>query len=661
MWKIRKNKIFPILLISLAVTLFLVVRVVVPCSAEDKKVYIIGGDDNFPPYEYISANEQVKAYRGFNVDIMKAVALQRGIEIEFRPMTWADALQALDDGEIDAIQGMKYDEVRISKYDFSDEYITSSQVIFVRSGTYISELTELQGHKVAVQKGDIAYHNLNSYSGLTVITVPNQEEAFNLLLTGDVTAVIGNKLAGQYILQRNNQIDNVKMVGIDIAPQSYGAAVKKGNTELINIINMGLHEIKKNGTYDKIYIKWFGELVAHPPAYYRERLILAMAVSIILLVGLLIVGHIGFVLRNEVAKRTSEIKGINEVLLEKNEYIRRENLHKEKILNSGYSGIITLNPAGVIEFVNEYAIQYMNFAQGIGLHYSHTSIADFFPQEDMERIFRGNESIIRGEKNTRDYSMEYTLCLLLEKEMAGIVISFRDITMEKRMQEQLIRKDKMEALGNLVAGIAHEIRTPLTSIKMFTELLPVKYDSISFRQQISRFVPQEVERINGMVNSLLEYARPSTPRPEIFFLKEIMENISILFTGHIEKRGIVLTCSIDRQITVFADKQQIQQVLINILLNSIESMEQQERREIAISCSLGDGVVTILIADTGTGMDEKIASKIFDPFFTTKPAGTGLGLAISYKLIRENNARIWSDSLPGAGAKFYIEIPQHDV
>ncbi len=631
-------------------------------SEEGHKVYIIGGDDNFPPYEYVSSKEDNKAYRGFNVDIMKAVALQSGIEIEFRPMTWADALQALDNGEIDAIQGMKHDKDRINKYDFSDEYITSAQVVFVGNGTYISDLDELRGHKVAVQKGDIAYQNLTSHAAFTVVAVPNQEEAFNLLLAGEVTAVIGNKLAGQYILQRNNHIDKVKMVGPDIDPHMYGVAVKKGNLELVKTINKGIYEIKKNGTYEKIYKKWFGELVDHPPAYYKDRLTIVMIVAIVLFVGLMAAGHISYVLRKEVAKRTREIQGINEVLLEKNEYIRRENLHKGRILNSGYSGIITINQEGIIQFINDYALQYTGFDNASGLHYADTPIIDFFPQDDLNKIFSKNENIIRGEKNTNGYSIKYTLCLLSQEErIEGIVISFRDVTLEKTMQEQLIRKDKMEALGNLVAGIAHEIRTPLTSIKMFTELLPVKYDNTSFRQQISRFVPQEVERINKMVNSLLEYAKPRKPSPEIFNIKQLVEIILILFTGHIEKHGISITNNIDDQLLVFADKQQMQQVLINSLLNSIEAMEEREKKEIAISCTENDVAVIMLIEDSGSGMNEEIICKIFDPFFTTKLQGTGLGLAISYKLIRENNGRIWSESMLGIGTKLYIELPRSCV
>lgn len=632
------------------------------CFAEKGKVYIIGGDDNFPPYEYLSVNDAIKTYRGFNVDIMRAIALQTGIEIEFRPMTWADALQALDNGEIDAIEGMKYDSERADKYEFSDEYITSSQVVFVLNGMYISELDELRGHKVAVQNGDIAYQKLKSHSSFTIVAVPNQEAAFKLLLAGEVTAVIGNKLTGQYILQRNNQVDSVKMIGPDIDPHNYGVAVRKGNYELNQIINQGIREIKRNGTYERIYKKWFGEIVDHPSSYYKDRLTLVMLLAVVLFLGLIAAGHISFALRNEVAKRTREIAGINKTLVEKNEYIKRENIYKEKILNSGYSGIITLNPKGNIQFINDYAVEYMGLGHVIGVHYSTTPVIEFFPAEDIQSFFQEKDNIVRGEKNIKGYSIKYTACLLVQAElMEEIVISFQDITLEKNMQRQLVRKDKMEALGILVAGIAHEIRTPLTSIKMFTELLPVKYDNPSFRQQISRFVPQEVDRINGMVNSLLEYARPRKPRPEMFCLRQLIENILILFTGHIEKYGISITFTIDEAVMIFADKQQFQQILINILLNAIEAMEEQERKNIAISGTVNATTVTMLIEDNGPGMSEEIVNKIFDPFFTTKAQGTGLGLAISYKLVRENNGRIWSDSEPGIGTKLYIEFPSSSI
>ena len=122
-------------------------------AAEHKnRIYYIGGDENFPPYEYLIEVEGQKVYRGFNVDVMKAVALETGIEIEFRPMTWAKVLQELEDGEIDIVQGIKYDVRRIEQYDFSDEYLTTAQAIFVRNDSYINEIDDLRGQKIGYCK-----------------------------------------------------------------------------------------------------------------------------------------------------------------------------------------------------------------------------------------------------------------------------------------------------------------------------------------------------------------------------------------------------------------------------------------------------------------------------------------------------------------------------
>ena len=168
---------------------------------------------------------------------MKAIALETGIEIEFRPMTWAKAITALDEGELDIIQGMKYDQNRIGKYDFSDEYLISSQAIFVRTESYISGLDDIKGQRIAVQEGDIAHQQLKNNLDYKLVPVPYQTDAFQLLLDNEVAAVICNKLAGHYILQRTDNIQKVKTVGTAMNPARYGAAVKKGNKQLLDIIN----------------------------------------------------------------------------------------------------------------------------------------------------------------------------------------------------------------------------------------------------------------------------------------------------------------------------------------------------------------------------------------------------------------------------------------
>ncbi len=629
----------------------------VPVDAESglepHRVYVVGGDENFPPYEFVVEVDGVKAYRGFNVDIMKAVALQTGIEIEFQPMTWASALDALDVGQLDAIQGMKYNAQRAAKYYFVD-YLTSAQSIFVRKETVVTDLDSLRGHKIAVQGGDVAFQRLQASGDYDLVVVADQEEAFSRLLAGQVMAVIGNNLAGQYILQKNKQVDLVKIAGSDIEPGRYGVAVRKGDMQTLRIMQKGIEEIKKNGTYDKIYSKWFGQSIDYPSAYYRDRLVMALSFLAVLLLALALMLYLSYALRQEVHRRTAEIAAINRELLERNEYIKKENLYKEKVLNSGYNGIVTLDGQGYVQYVNDYADKYLACRDAISRHYTATAIGEFFPAGLSDLTGQGK---IADERVILGYLMEYTITRLTASgHLEVLVLEFRDVTVERRLREQLYRKDKMEALGSLVAGIAHEIRTPLTSIKTFAELLPAKYDNPSFRQKISFYVPQEVERVDAMVNNLLDYAKPRKPSRQLTNVQGLVQEVLVLCGGRLKSAGVRVGLLVPDDARAYGDRQQIQQVVINALLNAIDALAGVDRPQIAIRWTEADKAGTIVIEDNGCGMDEQTRSRIFDPFFTTKPTGTGLGLAISYQYIVENDGKLWVESVPDTGTKVYIQL-----
>lgn len=502
--------------------------------AESRKEYIIGGDENFPPYEFVLEVNGQKVYRGFNVDIMKAIALQTGIEIEFKPMVWSEALKALDEGRIDAIQGMKYSEERDEKYDFSDSFITNSQAVFVLKSSPAVNMNDLAGKRIAVQEGDIAYQKLKDSSLYQLVKVPDQATAFELLFSEKVDAVIGNKLVGQYILQQNRKIGMVKLVDQEIDPQKYAIAVKKGNDELLQILNRGLYEIKKNGTYDKIYEKWFGQPLDYPLQYYKKRILMMFYGIGALYLALALMLYVNFLLQREVKRR---------------------------------------------------------------------------------------------------------------------------IATEKQLIERIAQKDKMEAIGNLAAGIAHEIRNPLTSIKTFVELLPQKYDNPLFREKISYFVPREIERLNSLLNTLLDYARPRKSLQQTENLLDLVRNTLVLFGTMFEKNKIRIAVEIDPDLKVFVDRQQIQQVFINVIMNAVEATEGVSEPKILIAAEQKAKEVIIVFQDNGMGIENDNLRKIFDPFFTTKPTGTGLGLAVSYQILKENMGRIWVESKPGEGTKVFISLP----
>lgn len=630
----------------------------IPVKQDRYIVLKVAGDNNFPPYEYIDENS---SYTGFNVDIMRVIALTTGIDIQFHPMSWNDACEKLKNGEVDIIEGMKYTKDRDRYYDFSSEYLENSQSIFVLSNNRtINEFEDLKYKKVAIQKGDIAVSNLNELKDVNIKYTDNQEQAIQALLKGTADAYIGNTLTGVFLINKIGARNGIKIVGKTLNPTKYSLAVKNGDTETLDIINKGLKEIKRNGTYDKIYRKWFGQPVNMPSWYINRMIFFSSMIILVLTIIMLVFYRWNSALKKEVDKQTRKINTANEILVKKNSRIKLERDFREQILNNIFSGVATINSEGIISFTNRLAQTILNTNKTnlTGKHFEDTLIKEFFSWDDVNEDNRIKELMI----NNRKVYLSYKVSLLnsTDKDMNEAIIIFRDMTEEVLMQENIRTKDKLQSLGNLVSGIAHEIRNPLTSIKTYAELIPRKFDNPKFRTMVSRDIPQEIDRLNTLINDLLEYSRPRKPFKERILLCDAVNGAMLLLKNKVENEKIVIENYIDKEIFVCIDKNHFRQVLINIILNAIESMDKAERK-IELSSESSNDNIFLFIKDNGCGIDEESMNKIFNPFYTTKPTGTGLGLFVSYQLLSENNAEIMLDSTAGIGTTFTIKFKDTEV
>ena len=611
---------------------------------ENKKIITVAGDAYFPPFEFLDERDGLKVYRGFNIDLIRAVIAKTDLELQFLPLPWEEALRALQEGRVDAVGGMKYDAERAHYFDFSEEYLISSLAIFVaRDNSIIVELSDLENRRIAVQKDDIAYQKLKNRV-LELTATVSQEEAIKLLLAGKVDAVVGNRMAGQYIVQRLGAMERVKSVGGFINPERYGFAVRRGNEELLAKFNEGLRKVKNDGSFDQIYFKWFGEPVDYPAYYYKKYLsYLGLGLLAALLLSL-VFWRINVVLKREVAHRTQELKQANEELVRMNRYIQDVNRYQSSVLNSGYGGILTSDAAGVIRFANRYACERL----AINGEATGKNLRDIAGCDWIAAVLQTGDAT--GEVQLGPDWIEYAvLRLAAENQQEEIIVHFRDISEEKKLREDVGKRHKMEALGQLVASIAHEIRTPLTSIKTFTEMLPNKYDNADFREKISRFVPQEIERLNRVVNDLLSYANPPAVQQERLPLKSLVDGVLVYFADAISRQGIRLSIDFDDQLPVWVDRHQMKQVLINVLLNAVQALEGRTAPRLRLSAEQREGVVHLLVTDNGPGISSEVLHKAFEPFYTTKTGGTGLGLFVSYQLARRNGVEIQLESPPVGG------------
>lgn len=655
------KKVFSITLILVVVcTVFLVFSIF--GKSEDAQQYTriilkVAGDNNFPPYEYVDENG---SYTGFNVDILRAIALQTGIEIQFHPMTWKDACEKLKLGEVDMIEGMKFTKERSQYYDFSEEYLENSQSIFVKGDNGdIDNFQSLSGKKVGVQRGDMVVSNLQQLQGVNIIYAKDQQHAMQRLLNGEVDAYIGNTLAGVFLMNREGTREKIKIVGETLNPAKYAVAVKKGDDEILEIINRGLKEIKKNGTYDKIYRKWFGQSIQLPSWYVRRVLLGIVVVLCIFMIGMFIFYRWNHLLKKEVKKQTHALNAANENLIKKNVQIKQERDFREQILNQIFSGIVTVNREGIITFANRVAHQILSMEDVdlIGKHYQDTLVQHIFYKNDLMGKNHEKELIINNQNRIIHYKVN--LLNSVDEEMDEIIIIFRDVTEERWMQENIKTKDKLQSLGNLIAGIAHEIRNPLTSIKTYAELIPKKFDNSNFRKMVSQDIPLEIDRLNSLIRDLLEYSRPRKPFKERIDLLDAIHSALKLLKNKIKKDNIDIEMDISKDACIYMDKNHLRQILLNIFLNAVESMDKGEKK-IRIAVKELEHKVLLQISDNGSGMDKDSLGKVYNPFYTTKPNGTGLGLFVCYQLLTENKAKIKFQSVKGEGTTCTIQFYQSE-
>jgi len=230
----------------------------------------------------------------------------------------------------------------------------------------------------------------------------------------------------------------------------------------------------------------------------------------------------------------------------------------------------------------------------------------------------------------------------------------------KTATERLLVQERMAAAGQIASGMAHEIKNPLAAIKTFSEFLPEKYDDPVFREKFFRIVPAEIQRINKIVQELSMFARPSPLQLQPIRLIPLIEDTLSLLSNQCLKQGVTVHAAFrDDGHVVQADPQQLKQVLLNLLLNSLEAMAQGGRLE--VSTSVEGSRLTLRIADTGSGISPELQRRIWDPFFTTKARGMGLGLAIVKGIVERHGGEITLSSAPGQGTTVQLQLPTSQV
>jgi len=239
--------------------------------------------------------------------------------------------------------------------------------------------------------------------------------------------------------------------------------------------------------------------------------------------------------------------------------------------------------------------------------------------------------------------------------MKEMRVHYEDIIVQKETAE------KLASLGTIAAGLAHEIKNPLVSIKTLAQLLPERFDDPEFRNHFANIAINEVDRIGSIVSDLLDFAKSSEPKIESFDMARVIGDTLLMLFPQLTPKGIIVKKRFAEGLPLIrGDHSQLKQVLLNLLINSMEAMPHGGK--ITVDVFKDEDVIhgnrlIVRVMDTGTGVREEDKIHLFEPFFTTKGGGTGLGLSICRKITEKHNGEITIESVHNQGTTVTLTLP----
>lgn len=346
----------------------------------------------------------------------------------------------------------------------------------------------------------------------------------------------------------------------------------------------------------------------------------------------------------------------------------------ESLIESIGSGIIITEMNDTITYINQAGEKILGYSKGevigkpfglFGLNEKLNVSHSFLDQSDnLDTRREGRMNRKEGNEIPVGFTINYHLSL--SGEAIGKIIIFRDLTKVYRIQEEILKMDRLVSLGKLASGIAHEIRNPLAGIKTTAQALGEEMGKEDPKREYLNRITKEIDRLNELLKTFFSFAKPQTLLLAPCHIKEIINAIIPFLIKEIADKGIRFVETYHPKLPrIRVDKIQMHQAFLNLFLNAIQAMPgggelKIEANPVVIPSLDGSmqNYVRVVVSDTGKGIPPHILPKIFDPFFTTKPKGIGLGLSITYQIIKKHGGTIKVDSQWEKGTSFIINLPE---
>lgn len=333
-----------------------------------------------------------------------------------------------------------------------------------------------------------------------------------------------------------------------------------------------------------------------------------------------------------------------------------------KLLDNLPDGLVLLGENGKIEAANPAAHKILQTPKGSLVGKSFNAL----PGEISKCAMLGEKDKHGGGSwrhcTLGGANLEILVLPLSSEQRTGreSLILIRDRTELRELEKSLYYAEKLATVGTLAAGMAHEIRNPLSALRGFAQYFAKKFAGKQPEEKYAQTMVLEADRLNRVITDLLDLARPKHIEPRVIDLANLVESLKTLINFDLEKSKARLKCDLEVD-KIFADEDSVKRALLNLIINSLEALgdNDEQHREIELLSHSGEGGVWLTVRDHGAGMTEEQKEQAFEPFYTGKPTGTGLGLALVHKTMREHEGKITLDSVCGKGTTVSLFFPNY--
>jgi two-component system sensor histidine kinase HydH len=344
--------------------------------------------------------------------------------------------------------------------------------------------------------------------------------------------------------------------------------------------------------------------------------------------------------------------------------LRRVEAFRDILISSLPVGLIATDNNGQIILYNRFSQELtgireeMALGSNAGVFKNTAGIRSAFEVSGKRKGMNFQKEVQLVDEDGTCHTVQLNRMAIIDRDdkFVGTLLMLQDLSQVKKLEEDLRRSERLAVLGKMAAGVAHELRNPLSSIKGLALVLQSKFSRENQDRETANILVQEVERLNRSISELLDYARPHKLQKDEVDLHALLHKAVSLLNIDAEAAGVEMVTDFPETLPlIYADEDKLNQVFLNLFLNSIQAMD--DGGTLSVCTAKTAGTIKITVTDTGCGIASENLGRVFDPYFTTKPEGTGLGMAMSAKIVEEHGGTITFESFEGRGTSVVVEVP----